>query len=88
MLKKRSRLVAVALTLLALVGPACGGGVGACVSSAVQYSFGLRVYCYSGWSGGECSVNDAEQVNGASWTFYSGQSCSDRDLVDGSNPWP
>jgi hypothetical protein len=58
------------------------------VSSAVEYSYGLRVYCYSNWTSDDCDNNDAENVNGASWTFHGGQSCSDRDLTEGSNPWP
>lgn len=91
MLKKRNRTVAATLTLIVLAGPGCGlfgGGLGACVSSPVSYSFGQRVYCYSEWSSDDCAINDSEQVNGASWVFHSGQTCEDRDLVDGSNPWP
>ena len=61
---------------------------GACVSSEVEYTYGFRVYCYNDWSRDECDDNDAQNVNGASWTFYAGQTCDDRDLVEGSNPWP
>lgn len=67
---------------------ACGSSTGACVSDPVQYTFGLRVYCYSQWSSQECSVNNNDQVNGANWSFYGGQTCADRSLTDGSNPWP
>lgn len=81
-----SVLAASVFTALALL--ACGGGSGACVSDPVQYSFGLRVYCYSNWSSADCSVNNNDQVNGANWAFYGGQTCEDRSLTDGSNPWP
>ncbi|NJD17675.1 MAG: hypothetical protein FIA95_00085 [Gemmatimonadetes bacterium] len=83
-------VAAVAVLGVLLVG-GCGifgPGTGACVSDAVQYTYGLRVYCYSDWSKEDCSKNDDDNVNGASWTFHEGQSCADRDLTDGSNPWP
>ena len=81
-----SALGAAVFTALALA--VCGGGSGACVSDPVQYSFGLAVYCYGGWSSADCSVNNNNQVNGASWAFYSGQTCEDRNLTDGSNARP
>ena len=66
-----------------------GSGVGACVSDAVKFEYlGLRVYCYSYWDESDCTEHQQSQVNGANWTFYEGQTCSDRGLVDGSNPWP
>lgn len=64
------------------------GGLGVCVSEPVEFSFGLVVYCYDGWDRGDCSVNDDEQVNGASWEFHPGQVCDDRGLTEGSNDWP
>jgi hypothetical protein len=66
----------------------CGDGVGACVSDPVDYQSGQRVYCYDGWDEADCDTNQAEQVNGADWTFYGGQECDDRDLTSGSNPYP
>ena len=91
MRKKRSFLLTGVAVACALGVSGCdifSSGVGACVSEPVEYTFGLRVYCYSEWDKTECTENDELNVNGASWTFYSGQSCEDRDLTDGSNPWP
>ncbi len=89
MLRKRIPIAAVAVALAALASQACGGGTGACVSDTVEFTFGLRVYCYSNFSKGECSDYDAQQINGASnWFYHAGQTCGDRDLVEGSNPWP
>ena len=64
------------------------GGTGCCVSDPVYYSYGYRVYCYDDWDKSDCEENDSEQVNGASWTFYRGDTCEDRGLVEDSNPWP
>ena len=77
-------LLLVLLTGCSLFGEKSG----ACVSSAVEFSFGARVYCYSGWDPAECRDFDSRQVNGASWSFHKGQSCADRDLEDGGNDWP
>ena len=82
-------LLFISIFFLILSATGCdGNGVGACQSETVEYSQGLRVYCYDGWTRSECEDNDKQQVNGASWFFYSGQSCSDRGLDEGSNPWP
>jgi hypothetical protein len=91
MLTKRNPVAAAAFVFLVLTGYACNlfdDGSGACVSDPVEFSFGLRVYCYNDWDQDECSSNDRREVNGARWTFYKGQSCEDRDLEEGSNPWP
>ncbi|MGQ9616681.1 MAG: hypothetical protein ACUVWJ_09835 [Spirochaetota bacterium] len=77
----------LAFLVSALMLSSCGG-TGCCVSDAVSYSYGDRVYCYDDWDKSDCEENDSEQVNGAGWTFYRGQTCEDRDLVGGSNPWP
>ena len=84
-----------ALTIMCVIGflsivilfSACAK-TGACVSSAVEYTYGLRVYCYDDWSADECADNDAQNVNGASWTHYPGDTFADRGLEEGSNPWP
>lgn len=82
-------IVLVALMTL----PACslfggGGETGVCVSDAVDFTFGQRVYCYNDFDESECSDYDADEVNGAQWSFHSDQTCADRDLSEGSNPWP
>jgi hypothetical protein len=91
-MRTKASFTAQALTFSLLASYACGlfgGGVGVCVSDPVSFSFGLRVYCYSNYNESECSDYDSQQVNGAAnWTFHSGQTCSDRDLTEGSNPWP
>lgn len=88
----KSNFIAVGSFLLFLLaGQACmlfGDGTGACVSDAVEYSFGLRVYCYSDFDKKECDSHNRNQVNGADWSFHEGQTCGDRDLDEGSNPWP
>lgn len=80
------------LTAIMLTIPGCdlgGEDAGACVSSPVSFSFGLRVYCQNNFDRSECSERDAMQVNGADeWVFYEGQTCASRDLEEGSNPWP
>lgn len=81
----------VFLLLLLLAVPACslfGESSGVCVSEPVEFSFGLRVYCQNNFDKGECADWDDEQVNGASWSFHAGQTCADRGLEQGSNPWP
>jgi len=90
-MRTRSRVDFGALVLFLVYGAAAcinPDKDGACVSGPVSYSFGVRVYCYSGWAKNECQAYNRDEVNGASWSFHSGQSCGDRDLDDGSNPWP
>ncbi|MEL6345902.1 MAG: hypothetical protein AAFV53_22515 [Myxococcota bacterium] len=72
----------------ALLGLTGCGGVGVCQSTAVEFEFGLRVYCYSDYDRAECDANQTDQVNGADWEFHSGQTCDERGLDEGSNPWP
>lgn len=88
--RRGASLAAVILIAFALTS--CdwitGGGVGTCVSDVVSYSFGDQVYCYDGWDESECDAYDADNVNGASWTFHGGQTCADRGLSEGSNSWP
>jgi hypothetical protein len=82
-----------AVAALTLATASCdvltGSSEGACVSDVVEFSqIGDRVYCYDSWDKSDCDANDADNVNGASWTFYEGQTCEDRGLTEGSNPWP
>jgi hypothetical protein len=89
MSKKKLRSVMAALVLAVLTSAGCGEDVGLCVSTPVEYTYGLRVYCYGdNWTQAECSDYNAQRVNGAEWFFHSNQTCADRGLVDGSNPWP
>lgn len=89
---KRSNLYVLLLGLsLATFLQSCslfGDKTGVCVSDAVSYTYGLRVYCYSDFDKSECAEYDDSEVNGAAWFFHSGQTCADRDLEEGSNPWP
>jgi len=93
-MKKTSRTIRLVAAGAALAAVSvsladCGDGVGACVSDPVQYQeIGQRVYCYDGWDSAECDVNQTEQVNGADWTFYGGQTCDDRGYDTGSNVYP
>ncbi len=60
-----------------------GGGDGVCTGYRSSIN---RTYCYSNFSSSECSDYNSQDVNGASpWYFYSGQTCSDRGLNEGSN---
>jgi len=83
----RINRVAASVVVLVAFGIACAEEGGACVSDPVQ-TFGLRVYCQNDFDRSECSSWDRQEVNGARWTFYGGQTCGDRDLEEGSNPWP
>ncbi len=83
---KALAFAAVAFALLGLSLAACiTDGTGACISSPVSYSYGSRVYCYDGWDESDCDDNDSTRTNGASWTFYSGDTCEDHGLTNGSN---
>ena len=63
----------LALSLL-LPGAACGGGGGACVGSGGVLS---SPECKNGWSQSECQDWQNSGVNGATWTFQSGDACVD-----------
>ena len=62
---------------IGFVAPGCGGGVGACVGESSPGN-GL---CKDGWGEAECEEWDEDEVNGSSWTFYSGDSCEDLDYT-------
>lgn len=87
-MRKRNLPATLTALFALLTGYACGGGTGVCVSDAVEYTFGLRVYCYSDYTSDECAEYNNMQVNGANWSYHGGQTCADRDLDEGSNPWP
>ena len=61
------------LVSVSLFGAACGGGGGACVGES---SLGNGL-CEDGWAESECDEWDADEINGSSWTFKSGESCED-----------
>lgn len=74
------------LGIAAMLSGCPGGGVGACVSSPVSYTYFISVYCYSNFDSSECADYSAQDINGgAPWYFYSGQTCADRGLNEGSN---
>ncbi len=89
MSKKRRSTVMAALVLAVLTNAGCTEDVGLCVSTPVEFSSGLRVYCHDdNWTAAECADFNDQRVNGADWFFHSNQTCEDRDLVEGSNAWP
>lgn len=59
---------------------ACGGGGGACVGSGGGIL--LSPVCKQDWSRSECQEWDDEEINGADWNFYSGDSCEDLGYTD------
>ena len=59
------------ITLIAFALSACGSS-GACVG---EYGAG-KEECKEGWDKAECDQWDEDQINGSSWAFYSGDSCS------------
>ncbi len=65
--------LAFSLSVL-LLGAACGGGGGACVGAGGVLSSPV---CKSGWSQSECQDWQNSGVDGATWTFQSGDSCMD-----------
>lgn len=66
------RWVFVAMPVALLV-TGCGG-VGACLG--VNGIFG-NDYCYSDFDEAECNDYRAQEINAASWTFHSGDTCAD-----------
>lgn len=70
-----------------LLFAACSG-TGACVSDVRDLYSGSVVYCYDDFSKDECEDYDAQELNTVGWTFYRGDTCDDRGLDEGSNPWP
>lgn len=49
---------------------------GACVSTG-----GSPEECKQDWDQADCDDFDANNVNGATWTFYPGQTCADRGFT-------
>jgi hypothetical protein len=81
-------LCTVGVLLSILIFASCSG-TGACVSDVVEFQFiSDKVYCYDDFSKDECEDYTAQQINGASWTYYRGDTCDDRGLTEGSNNAP
>jgi hypothetical protein len=69
---RRTVAIVAALTLAVMMLTGCG--LGACTG----YSSILnRTYCYDDFTESECEDYDIEEVNGAHWTFYPDEFCSD-----------
>ncbi len=68
-------MIRIVLTVaaLVLVTPACGS-VGACLGVNGIFD---NDYCYNNFDQSECSVYSGEGVNGASWSYHGGSTCSD-----------
>jgi hypothetical protein len=81
-LKNVIYVTAMIATTYVLSGCSSSGGDGVCVSSGAILG---KTYCYNNFSKSECSDYDSQEVNGGSWFFHSGQTCSDRGLDEGSN---
>ena len=86
-----NRHVGQKLLLLAAFGlnsVGCGGSGGAC---AGESSPGKGV-CYDNWDQSDCDRNQEDEVNGADWTFHSGEQCEDigytYDCSDGYRDHP
>ena len=59
------------VSLVLLTVPAgCAGGLGACDSTGR--------YCGDDYTEEECDERNGLKVNGESWYFHAGQTCSDR----------
>lgn len=79
----RPRLGVFVFMLILLGGiilSACGGGTGACVGSGGSTL--LSPVCKEDWSRSECQEWDEQEINGANWSFYSGDSCEDLGYTD------
>jgi hypothetical protein len=61
-------IAVVAVLFLAGVWVACAG-TGACIGEPGSY-------CKDGWTSAECSDWNNLGVNGSSWSFHAGQTCS------------
>ncbi|MEZ4319848.1 MAG: hypothetical protein R3F61_20220 [Myxococcota bacterium] len=51
------------------------GGTGVCAGYSSLFD---EEYCHDDWTRAECEDWDAQEINGAQWTFHSGQTCADR----------
>ncbi len=72
-------LSVLALVLLGLTG--CGG-TGVCLGTDAIFD---NTYCYSDFTRDECDDYAGEEVNGATWEFYPGDTCAELGYVEGSN---
>ncbi len=65
-----SRLALIFLALF--LGDACLGSTGACVGAGGVL---ISPVCKADWSQSECRAWQDQGVDGARWTFHSGDSC-------------
>ena len=75
----KALLVLIVILLGGTILSACDG-VGACVGSGGGVL--LSPVCKEDWSRSECQEWDDEGINGANWSFYSGDSCEDLGYTD------
>jgi hypothetical protein len=70
---KVSLVLSIVVSVALLFASACAP-LGACEG----YSDILgSSYCYDDWTEDECDDYDAEEVNGADWSFHPGDTCAD-----------
>jgi len=75
---KKVRLIAyiAGFAGIALLNSHCGKmRTGACTGYSDLFD---KTYCYDGWTDADCEEYDDNEVNGASWYFYAGQTCEER----------
>lgn len=65
-MKKSLAFLVFVLGAATLALASCGGGTGACASSA-----GTGEECFQGWTQQECTDQNSKQVNGLTWTWSS-----------------
>ena len=75
---KKLRIIAFAAGFLglALLNSNCGKmKTGVCTGYSEIFN---KTYCYDGWTEEDCDDYNDNEVNGATWYFYKGQTCSER----------
>jgi hypothetical protein len=68
-------LLSGVLALLTVALPSCGDETGVCTACCGPSG---RTYCKDDWTADECSDWSAKKVNGLTWAFHGGQTCSGR----------
>ncbi len=81
-------IISAILLVLGVGGLLCSSGcasTGACVGAGGALS---SPECKADWSESECNEWNSEAINGASWSYHAGDSCSDlgytEECSDGS----